>query len=244
MNNIYLSIIIPAYNEGKRIIETLKKTTAYLKGQSYSWEIIVVSDGSKDNTAQVVQEFASQNENIKLIDNKENHGKGYVVRQGLLEARGDYRVFMDADNSTSVDHVEKMFPEFKNGYDVVIGSRDMKDSKLAIPQSWFRQKVGDIFNLLVQFICGLWGIWDTQCGFKGLTRKCVEEIIPQCRVDRFAFDPEILVIAKRMGYKIKEVPVIWFNDAESKVKFSSTIKMAIDLLKIRLNIIKGSYEKK
>jgi len=244
MNNIYLSIIIPAYNEEKRIPETLKKIKAYLKNQSYSWEIIVVNDGSKDNTAQVVQGIALQDENIRLIDNKKNNGKGYVVRQGLLEAKGDYRVFMDADNSTSVDHVEKMFPEFKNGYDVVIGSRDIKGAKLAIPQSWFRRKVGDIFNLLVQFLCGLWGIWDTQCGFKGLTRKCVTEIIPQCRIDRFAFDPEILVVAKRMNFKIKEVPVTWFNDAVSTVKFKSTIKMAIDLLKIRLNIIKGLYAKK
>ncbi len=244
MDNTYLSIIIPAYNEEKRIPETLKKIKAYLKDQSYSWEIIVVNDGSKDNTAQVVQGIALQDENIRLIDNKKNNGKGYVVRQGLLEAKGDYRIFMDADNSTSVDHVEKMFPEFKNGYDVVIGSRDIKGAKLAIPQSWFRRKVGDIFNLLVQFLCGLWGIWDTQCGFKGLTRKCVTEIIPQCRIDRFAFDPEILVVAKRMNFKIKEVPVTWFNDAVSTVKFKSTIKMAIDLLKIRLNIIKGLYAKK
>ena len=244
MNNTYLSIIIPAYNEEKRIPETLRKVSAYLKNQSYSWEIIIVNDGSKDNTAKVVQEIALQDENIRLIDNKENRGKGYVVRQGLLEAKGDYRIFMDADNSTSVDHVEKMFPEFKNGYGVVIGSRDMKDSKLAIPQSWLRQRVGDIFNLLVQFICGLWGVWDTQCGFKGLTKECVKDVVSQCRIDRFAFDPEILIISKRMGYKIKEVPVTWFNDAASTVKLKNMIKMGIDLLKIRLNIIKGLYAKK
>ena len=244
MNNIHLSIIIPAYNEEKRILETLKKIETYLKSQSYNWEIIVVSDGSKDNTSQVVKRFASQNKNIKLIDNKKNYGKGYVTRQGLLEAKGKYRIFTDADNSTSIDHVERMFPEFESGYDIVIGSRDIKGSKLAIPQSWFRQRVGDVFNLLVQFVCGLWGIWDTQCGFKGLTGKCVKEIIPQCRINRFAFDPEILVVAKRMKYKIKEVPVTWFNDAESKVKFKSMVKMAIDLFKIRLNIIKGLYAKK
>ena len=176
MDNIYLSIIIPAYNEEKRIPETLKKIKAYLKDQSYSWEIIVVNDGSKDNTAQVVQGIALQDENIRLIDNKKNNGKGYVVRQGLLEAKGDYRVFMDADNSTSVDHVEKMFPEFKNGYDVVIGSRDIKGAKLAIPQSWFRRKVGDIFNLLVQFLCGLWGIWDTQCGLRVLQENVLQKL--------------------------------------------------------------------
>ena len=244
MNNIYLSIIIPAYNEAKRIPETLNKIIAYLKNQSYSWEIIVVNDGSKDDTALVVQEVVLKNKNIRLIDNKENNGKGYVVRQGLLEAKGDYRVFMDADNSTSVDHVERMFPEFKNGYDVVIGSRDIKGAKLAIPQSWSRRRIGDIFNLLVQFVCGLWGVWDTQCGFKGITKKCVEDVVSQCRINRFAFDPEILVVAKRMGYKIKEVPVTWFNDAASTVKLKSMVKMGIDLLKIRLNIIKGLYAKK
>jgi len=244
MDDIYLSIIIPAYNEEKRIPETLKKVTAYLKEQSYSWEVVVVNDGSKDNTSQVVQEAISKNKNIRLIDNQKNHGKGWVVRQGLLESKGDYRVFMDADNSTSVDHVEKMFPEFKNGYDFVIGSRDMKDSKLAIPQGWLRQKLGDIFNLAVQFICGLWGVWDTQCGFKGITKQCVEDVVPQCKIDRFAFDPEMLIVSKRMGYKIKEVPVTWLNDAASTVKLKNMIKMGIDLLKIRLNIIKGLYGRK
>ena len=244
MDNIYLSVVIPAYNEAKRIPETLKKVTAYLKSQSYSWEVVVVNDGSKDDTAQVVREAISQNENIRLIDNKENNGKGYVVRQGLLEAKGEIRVFMDADNSTSIDHIERMFSQFKNGYDFVIGSRDMKDSKLAIPQSWFRQRLGDVFNLLVQFVCGLWGVWDTQCGFKAITKKCVDDVVSQCKINRFAFDPEMLIVARRMGYKIKEVPVTWFNDAASTVKLKNMIKMGIDLLKIRLNIIKGLYAKK
>ncbi len=242
MSEIYLSVIIPAYNEEKRLPNTLREISKYLKTQSYGWEILVVNDGSKDNTAQVTRDLSSEIENLCLIDNKENHGKGYVVRQGLLEAKGKYRLFTDADNSTSIDQVEKMWPEFEKGYDVVIGSRDIKGAKLPVPQPWIRRRVGDIFNLMVQIICGLWGIWDTQCGFKCMTDKAAKEILPKCTIDRFAFDPEILVLAKKFGYKIKEIPVTWINDPHSKVKFKNTIKMAIDLFKIRWNLITGRYD--
>lgn len=240
---IYLSVVIPAYNEEKRVAKTLKEIEKYLKTQSYSWEIVVVSDGSKDNTAQVVRNLFSEIKNLRLIDNKENHGKGYVVRQGMIEAKGKYRVFTDADNSTSIDQVEKMWPEFERGYEVVIGSRDIKGAVLAVPQPWIRRRIGDIFNLMVQAVCGLWGIWDTQCGFKGFTEKSVKEIFPKCIINRFAFDPEILIVARKFGYKIKEIPITWINDPESKVKFKNMVNMGKDLLKIRLNIIKGIYEK-
>lgn len=239
---IHLSVVIPAYNEEKRLHKTLREITKYLRTQSYNWEILVVNDGSKDNTAQVVKELSYEIENLRLVDNKENHGKGYVVRQGMLTARGKYRVFTDADNSTSIDQVEKMWPEFEKGYDVVIGSRDIKGAVLSVPQTWLRRRIGDVFNLMVQVVCGLWGIWDTQCGFKGFTKKAAEDIFPKCIIDRFAFDPEILVIAKKMGYKIKEIPVIWINDPESKVKIKSMFRMGKDLFKIRLNMFK--HEKK
>ncbi|MBD3207871.1 MAG: glycosyltransferase [Candidatus Nealsonbacteria bacterium] len=240
----HLSVVIPAYNEEKRITKTLKEIENYLKAQSYRWEIIVVNDGSKDNTAMVVQKLAPEIRNLRLIDNKKNHGKGYVVRQGMLEAQGKYRVFTDADNSTTLDHIERMWPEFKAGYEVVIGSRDIEGAKLAVPQPWLRRRVGDVFNLMVQIMCGLWGIWDTQCGFKGFSQKATEEIFPQCTIDRFAFDPEILVVAKKMGYKIQEVPVTWINDPDSKVKFKHMVNMAKDLLRIRINMIKGIYGRK
>lgn len=240
-NGVKLSVVIPAYNEERRIEKTLRETYKYLRTQNYSWEILVVSDGSRDNTANVVKELSSEIENLRLIDNKENHGKGYVVRQGMLEAKGNFRVFTDADNSTSIDQVEKMWPEFEKGYDVVIGSRDIKGAVLPVRQSWIRMRVGDVFNLMVQIICGLWGIWDSQCGFKGFTRKATEDVLPKCVINRFAFDPEILVVVKKMGYKIKEIPVTWINDPESKVKLKSMIKMAIDLLKIRWNLIIKKY---
>jgi glycosyltransferase involved in cell wall biosynthesis len=240
--SIRLSVIIPAYNEEKRIAKTILDVDKYLSKQKYEYEIIVVDDGSKDRTSFVVEKFQDVIKNLRIISNHQNHGKGYVVRQGLLEAKGDFRVFTDADNSTTVDHVEKMWPFINEGYEIIIGSRDVKGAVIAVPQPWYRGALlGNIFNLLVQMICGLWGIWDTQCGFKGLTKKAAEDILPECKIDRWAFDPEILVVAKKKGYKIKEVPVTWINDIESKVKLKATIKMFLDVLKIRWNIICGKY---
>ncbi len=241
MQEIKLSVIVPAYNEEGRLQKTLAEIDKYLRKQSYSYEILVVNDGSKDRTAEVAKNLMSEIKNLKATGYEKNQGKGYAVRFGMLEARGEYRLFTDADNSTSIDQVERMWPEFEAGYDIVIGSRDIKGAKLSVAQSWIRMRIGDVFNLLVQITCGLWGIWDTQCGFKGFTKKATEDIFPKCRINRFAFDPEILVIAKKMGYKIKEVPVTWVNDPESKVNIKSMIKMGVDLIKIRLNLIKNLY---
>lgn len=242
MRHPYLSIIIPAYNEEKRLSKTLQDIDKYLRKQSYEYEIIVINDGSKDRTAEVVKCLIPGIKHLKLIDNKENHGKGYVVRQGMLEAKGEYRVFTDADNSTSIKQVEKMWPEFKNGFDVVIGSRDIKEAIIAVSQTRFRRMLGNIFNLFVQVLSGLWGIWDTQCGFKGFNKKAVEDIFPKCKINRFAFDPEILVIAKKLGYKIKEIPITWINAPDSTVNFKSMVKMGLDLLKIRWNLITRKYK--
>jgi len=239
---MYLSIIIPAYNEERRLPKTVLEIESYLKNQNYEYEIIVVSDGSKDKTANVVRDLQGKIPSLKLIDNKENHGKGFVVRQAMLEAKGDFRLFTDADNSTSVEQVEKMFPFLQNGYDIVIGSRDVKGAVLSPPQPWQRRFVGNVFNLFTQFIVGLWGIWDTQCGFKCLSRKATEDILPKCKIDRWAFDPEILKLGKKMGYKIKEVPIVWKNDAESKVKIKGMIKMGFELLEIRWNLMTGKYK--
>jgi len=238
---MYLSIIIPAYNEASRLPKTLREVDKYLSNQNYEYEIIVVNDGSKDKTAEVVKDLMLEIKNLKLIDNKENHGKGYVVRQGMLQAKGDYRIFTDADNSTSIEQIEKMLPEFKNGYDVVIGSRDIKGAVIAVPQPWWRRKLGDIFNLIVQVIAGLWGIWDTQCGFKGFSKEAVENIFPKCRINRWAFDVEVLVIAKRLGYKIKEIPVTWINSPETKVRFKGMVKMLFEVIQVRWNIIICRY---
>jgi dolichyl-phosphate beta-glucosyltransferase len=239
---MYLSVVIPAYNEEKRLPKTLEEIDKYLSKQSYAYEILVVNDGSKDKTAEVVKQKVSVIKNLRLIDNKINQGKGAVVRQGMLEARGEYRIFTDADNSTSIDQIEKMWPEFRQGYDIVIGSRDVKGAVLNPPQLLIRRFVGEGFKFLRKIIVGLWEIQDTQCGFKCFTKKAAEDIFPRCKINRFAFDPEILVIAKKLGYKIKEIPVYWQNDLQSKVKFKSMIKMLIDLFKIRWNLITKKYE--
>lgn len=239
---MYLSIIIPSYNEEKRLPKTLQEMNKYLQQQSYDYEIIVVDDGSKDKTADAVREQFSAVKNLRLINNKENHGKGYVVRQGMLEAKGEYRIFTDADNSTSIDQIEKMWPEFEKGFEIVIGSRDIKGAVIATPQPWVRRRLGDIFNLIVQVISGSWGIWDTQCGFKGFTKKAVEEIFPKCKINRWAFDVEILVLSKKLGYKMKEIPVTWINDPDSKVKLEGMIRMLFEVLQVRLNTITNKYK--
>jgi len=242
MPNIYLSVIIPAYNEEKRITKTLTNINNYLSKQNYTYEIVVVSDGSKDKTGDVVRELNSKIKNLRLIDNTKNHGKGYVVRQGLVEAKGEYRVFTDADNSTSIDHVEKLWPEFKKGFDIVIGSREIKGAVLDPPQPWMRRRTGGAFRLLTNILTGLWKIKDTQCGFKGFSKKAVEDVIPKCKIDRFSFDPEILVVANKLGYEIKEVPITWKNDLESKVKFKNMVDMGFDLIEIRKNMLKKVYD--
>ena len=240
---MYLSVIIPAYNEEKKLPKTLEEIDKYLRKQDYGYEIIVVNDGSNDKTAEVVTGLTGVIKNLRLIDNKINQGKGAVVRQGMLEAKGDFRLFTDADNSTSIDQIEKMWIEFKNGYDIIIGSRDVKGAVLDPPQPFLRNVIlGQSFKLFRKFIVGLWGIQDTQCGFKCFTKKAAENIFPKCKINRFAFDPEILIIAKKMSYKIKEIPVYWRNDPESKVKPKWMVNMAVDLLKIRWNLLKGIYD--
>jgi dolichyl-phosphate beta-glucosyltransferase len=240
---MYLSVIIPAYNEEKRLPKTLAEIDKYLRKQIYAYEIIVVDDGSKDKTVEVVKGLIPKIKNLRVAGYKINQGKGYAVRFGMLKAEGDYRLFADADNSTSIDQAEKMWPEFEKGYDIVIGSRDMEGAVLDPPQPFLRKMIlGKGFRLLTQIICGTWGILDTQCGFKCFTKRAAEDIFPKCKINRFAFDPEILMIAKKLGYKIKEIPVYWRNDPESKVKFKSIIKMGLDLLKIRRNLITKKYE--
>lgn len=234
-----LSVVIPAYNEGGRIEKTLIAVDAYLKKQSYDYEVIVVSDGSKDNTVQTAKDTRVQG--LRVIDNKVNYGKGYVVRQGMLEAKGDFRLFMDADNSTSIDHVEGMWPEVEKGFDVVICSRDIEGSVLVVPQSILRRTLGNIFNIIVKVLSGVWGISDTQCGFKGFTKKATESIFSKAIINRWAFDVELLVLAKKQGYRVKEIPVRWVNDADSRVKLTGMIKMLFEVLEIRINIIKGIY---
>jgi dolichyl-phosphate beta-glucosyltransferase len=242
MSEIHLSVIIPAYNEEKRLPKTLKEIDEYLRKQNYESEIIVVSDGSKDRTCEVVENLKFKIANLRLICEKINRGKGYGVKIGMLNAKGKYRLFTDADNSTPINQIEKFWPEFEKGADIVIASRDKKGAILDPPQPLFRRFTGEVFKYLRKIIVGLWEIEDSQCGFKCFKDKAAKDIFSKSKISRFAFDPEILLIGKKLGYKIKEVPVYWKNDLKSKVKLKSMIKMLIDLFKIKLNEIKGEYD--
>jgi len=244
MENPYLSVIIPAYNEEKTISNTLLDIDNYLSKQDFSSEIVVVSDGSKDKTAQVVNNLTKLIKNLRLIDNQENHGKGWVVRQGMLEAKGKYRLFMDADNATTVDHFDKIRPFLNKGYEIVIGSREKKDAKgarQAVPQPFLKRQLGNMGNLLIQLLA-VSGIWDTQCGFKVFRADVAENIFKRCKMDRWALDIEALALARRFDYKIGIIPVYWINNPESRVGLKGYFITLRELFKIKWNFITGKYQ--
>jgi len=243
-NKIRLSVVIPAYNEEKRISSTILDIDKYLSKQKYTYEILVVSDGSKDNTAKVVENLKKLVRNLEIIDNKENHGKGYVVKQGMLKARGEYRLFMDADNSTTIDHIEKFWPFFKEGYDVAIGSIEVEGAKIEENAAWYRRFLGHLSKYLIRIVAGIWEIHDSQRGFKCFSAKAANSVFEKQLIMRFGFDIEILALAKRMGFKTKEVAVDWHNPGESKVSLGSYVKTFIELFKIKLNFITDKYNLK
>lgn len=228
---VYLSVIIPAYNEAKRIMLTLESIMAYLREKDYTSEILVVDDGSTDETVKVVKRITDESIDIRMITNKENHGKGFVVRQGMTRARGLFRIFMDADNSTNISEVEKFWPCVKKGYDVVIGSRAVKGSEIVIHQPWYREMPGRIANKMIRRMTGL-PFKDTQCGFKLFSKKVALEVFSKCEIDRWAFDVEVLVLARRLGFKVKEVGIGWKNDRASRVSIKSYFETLWEVLKI------------
>ncbi len=263
--NPYLSVIIPAYNEEKTIADTTRKVLNYLKNKDFSFEILIMDDGSKDSSIEIAKKEFANEPSVLIFERRENHGKGYTVREGMLKAKGDVRLFMDMDNSTDISHFDLMKPLFdpvrnttfqtsgeaifdKNsggevsngvdeGYDVVIGSRDEKDAKGArqvFSQPWHKRLLGNMANLFIQ-IMAVWGIWDTQCGFKAFTKEAAEKIFGIAKIDRWAFDVEALAIARMFKYKIGIVPVQWVNNANSRVKISGYIKALLETVKI------GSY---
>lgn len=236
-----LSVVIPAYNEEHRITQTLQYTSDYLKKQAYSYEILVVVDGAKDKTAQVVKNLEGQMANLRAIDNKENHGKGHVVKQGMLEATGDVRIFMDADNSTTIDQIEKFLPFLSQGYDIVIGSIEIEGASINEHAQWYRRFLGHWSKYLIRAVAGLWNIHDTQRGFKVFTGKAAQDVFSKATIERFGFDIEILAVAQSLGYKIKEVPVVWNNSGESTVNLNSYIETLKDLFAVRLNLWTGKY---
>ncbi|MEK9180993.1 MAG: dolichyl-phosphate beta-glucosyltransferase [Patescibacteria group bacterium] len=240
---IKLSVIIPAFNEEKRIGETLKSVDGYLEKQPYGYEIIVVDNGSNDNTYNVVKKLAETSvENLK-VEIKHENGKGGAVQHGIVKhGRGEYVMFMDADNATPVSEIEKFWPYFEKGYSVVIGSRYLGESKVTHKQPLYRIVLSRLSNLLIQFLA-VPGIKDTQLGFKVFTRQAASEIFRRLTVFRWGFDMEVLTIARAYGFKIKEVPVLWREQGGSHVPLAAYIQSLRDLLKIKLNVIRGIYKK-
>lgn len=242
-SGIYLSVIIPAYNEEKYVAGTIMDISRYLSRQDYKSEIIVINDGSKDKTAERIKETQATVYNLKFIDNAKNQGKGAVVKQGMLAAKGDYKIYLDADNAISIEQIDKFWPYIKEGYDVVIGSIEVQGAVKEEEYAPYRVILGKLSKYLIRALT-IWGIRDTQRAFKLFTAEAAEKIFPRQTIKRWGFDIEILVIAKRLGYKIKELPVKWINPtAKGKgVSFAGYFNTLKELFQIKLNSLRGKYK--
>ena len=238
----FISIVIPAFNEEDRLPNTVHKIHEYLKERDEKFEIIVVDDGSTDKTARLVDQLETTLGDIKLLRNEINRGKGFSVRKGVLASSGSVVVISDADLSTPIEELYKLLPYHEKGFEIVIGSRGLKESDIVERQPWYRERMGKIFNFIVRSVA-VDNIKDTQCGFKVFRTGAAQKIFRVCRVDRFCFDVEVLFIARKMGYGIKEVPIKWINSPNSRVRIlRDSLKMFIDVFAIRLNWMRGLYK--
>ena len=238
---IYLSVVIPAYNEEHRIGPTLRRIFDYLDVQAYESEVILVLDGCRDRTIDAIRIVADNRPNVIVLENEVNRGKGFSVRRGILESQGQFVLFSDADLSTPIEEIEKLLVFLQEGYDVAIASRALPSSDVRVRQPLWRQSMGRLFNWFVQQVA-LPGISDSQCGFKCFSRQVVGQIFRQQEIERFGFDVEVLWIARKLGVEIAEIPVRWINHPLSQVRpVRDSVTMLIDLLRIRLNDRRGIY---
>ena len=235
------SIVLPAYNESERIAASLEKIFTYAERSGWQCEVIVVNDGSHDDTAKIVRQYAEQHANLRLLENPGNRGKGYSVRNGMLHAHGDILLFSDADLSSPIAEAEKIFAAMRNGADVAIGSRWVNTELQIQRQPLYRQLFGRIFNLLLRLVLGL-KFKDTQCGFKAFTRDSAQCLFGLQKVERWGFDPELLYLAKRFRLKVQEVPVQWSHREGTRIHpLRDGIRMFGDVMKIRWNALSGKY---
>src|ERR1700684_2739861 len=236
------SIVIPAYNEGQRLGETLERVLTYVRQQGWDAEVIVVNDGSRDNTAQIVRTFAEKHPNLRLVENPGNRGKGYSVRNGILNSRGDIVVFSDADLSSPIEEMPKLLEALAAGADIAIGSRWLSPGLQIHRQSLHRQLFGRVFNGLNRIILGL-RFKDTQCGFKAFTRKAAQTILPLQRIERWGFDPEILFLARKFGFRVEEVAVRWGHVGGTRINpLIDGARMFQEMVRIRWNDLTGKYD--
>jgi dolichyl-phosphate beta-glucosyltransferase len=237
-DKIQVSVVIPAYNESANIERSLSAILYYLNHKNYDFEVIVVNDGSKDDTLELAKKFLPE---IKIIENPGNKGKGYTVKNGMLNANKENVLFLDADLATPIEEIEKAL-KYIDDYPIVIGSRNLKDSVILTAQPFYRQLMGKTFALLARVIAGI-KVKDSQCGFKMMKREAAQKIFPKITINGWCFDVELLFLAQLKNYKIKEIPVRWIdNAATTKIKpFKSSLEMLRDLLKVRSNYRKGLY---
>jgi dolichyl-phosphate beta-glucosyltransferase len=235
-----LSLIVPAYNEERRLPASLTTILEYLDGRPFSAEVLVVDDGSSDATTAVAE--APGDGRVRVVRNPGNRGKGYTVRHGMREARGVVRIFTDADLSTPVEEVDAALRHHEAGFDVAIGSRSLARSSVEVRQPWYRQTMGRTFNVFVRTML-VRGFVDTQCGFKSFTREAADAVFSRARIDGFAFDVEILFLARRLGLRILEFPVRWLDDPDSRVDpVRHSLLMLRDLFRIQLAAMQGHYD--
>jgi dolichyl-phosphate beta-glucosyltransferase len=240
--NPFLSIIIPAYNEEKRLPSTLEQVFHFLGKQSFRSDVIVVENGSTDKTFDIAQKFADQHENLRVIHNEER-GKGGAVQRGVLEARGEYVFICDADLSMPIGEISKFLPPALTDFDIAIGSREAPGA-VRYNEPYYRHLTGRVFNMLIRFMV-LPDLQDTQCGFKCLRARVARDIFPFQTLTGWAFDVELLYIARQHGYRILEIPIDWYFNADSKVRvLRDSWRMFIDLLVIRRNARRGLYDRK
>jgi len=235
------SIVIPAYNEGERIGNTLHRVLHYADERKWSVEVLVVNDGSRDSTVDIVQQYAKQNPCLRLIENPGNRGKGFSVRNGMLHAQGKILLFTDADLSSPIQEADKLFAAIQGGADVAIGSRWLNAQLQSRRQPLHRQVFGRVFNLMLRLVLGL-RFKDTQCGFKAFTRTAAQAIFPLQNIERWGFDPEVLYLAQRFHFKIAEVPVVWAHREGTQIHpLRDGIRMLGEVMRIRWNAMSGKY---
>lgn len=235
------SIVIPVYNESRRVGATLERVIAFLQQQRWDAEVVVVNDGSTDGTPAIVRSYSDRYPFVRLVENPGNHGKGYSVRNGVLHASGAFLLFSDADLSAPIAESVKLFDALRAGADIAIGSRWMQRELQRVAQPLYRRVLGRVFNLLLRALLGL-PYKDTQCGFKAFTRAAAQAVFPRQTLERWGFDPEVLFIARQRGLRIVEVPVEWSHAAYSQLHpFRDGTRMFFDMMRVRWNSWTGRY---